>query len=67
MLLKAFVELIYRMTGGFRTDIQKHANAGLDKWAKGIEKPTVRIEFFLVLSITWSVRIEHTDVLFEAE
>lgn len=67
MLLKAFVELIYRMTGGFRSDIQKHANVGLDKWAEGIEKPTVRIEFFLVLSIAWSVRIEHTDVLFEAE
>lgn len=55
------------MTGGFRADVQKHANVGIDKWAKGIEKPTVRIEFFLVLSITWSARIEHTDVLFEAE
>lgn len=68
MLLEAFVELVYRVTGGFCADIQKHANVGLNKWAKSIEKPTMRIKFFLILSIILSVRIRHSgDLLFEAE
>lgn len=68
MLLKTFVELVYGVTGGFCADVQKHANVGLNKWAKGIEKPTMRIEFFLILPIRWSVQVWHTvDLLFEAE
>ena len=49
MPVEALPEIVNGRASGLGSDIEQNAHVGLDEWTKRIEKPSVTVEFLLVL------------------
>lgn len=59
--IECLPQVINRSGSGHSSDIDKNANVGLKNRAKGVKKPTMRIDLFLVLLLQTEYNL-HRDI-----
>lgn len=64
--IEAFPEMINRSMARLSTDVDKYTHMWLDKWAKGLKEPSVRVNLLLVLFLQTEEHLSRHDALFGA-
>jgi hypothetical protein len=62
--IKCLPEMVYRHRTGFGTDIEEDTDSRLENGAKGVEEPTMRVDFLLILFLEAEYDLDGYNALF---